>query len=98
MPENDLNGKANNNDHLLLMTQVEHSFSGFMRSILVELEMLLPHKKDDGSDNQIKFSNLRKHLLRLGNDRVRLIREVLRDYSIQKVYDSKTVVLFKKGQ
>ena len=87
---------AQSNDNLFFMTEIERSVSGFMRSILVELEMLLPHKKDDGSDNEIKFSNLRRHVLRLGNDRVRLMREVLKDYSIKKVYDSETMIIFQE--
>ena len=88
-----------NNDHLLLMSEIERSFGSFMRSVLVEFELFLPHRANDGSLNQITFSNLRRKLLRSGNDRVRLMREYLRDYSVNKVYDSQKVVLFEnKGK
>ena len=76
----------------IVVQEIERNINGFMRTVLTEFETLLPHQKEDGSLNETKFKNLRRNILRQGNDRVTHLRTYLKDFYTIKEYESKKIL------
>lgn len=68
------------------ITRLFHNYFGEVLDILATR---FPHRKGDGSVNEMEFLSLRSRILRKGNDILREdLDSILADYEINKVYSS----------
>jgi len=77
-------------DGKLLEDSVRRLFNKLLSETLDVLSSRFPHVKDDGSQNETEFLGLRSKILRLGNNKIREIPEILRDFTT--VHTHETVV------
>ena len=69
-------------------------FNSHMSEVLDILSARFPHTRGDNSQNEVEFQGLRSKVLRSGNNKIRSLPEILKDYQIVQVYD--TVVIRRK--
>jgi hypothetical protein len=85
-----------------LKKQIEVKVKDMFSNMLFYLEIALPHKKDDGSENEKRFNTIRSKILRGGNDTIRSLDDVFRNYVVMPINKptiiSEDTVVFKFKQ
>ena len=76
------------NDADLLRDELVRLFNLYMSEVLDVLSSRFPHTKNDKSVNECEFQGLRAKVLRSGNNKIRLLPEILRDYSVVKTSET----------
>lgn len=88
-------------DREFLAGQLSQQFEALFGELLNYIELLLPFEKSlngQKSENELRFHSIRTKVLRSGNDRIRLTKELLKDFLVLKVMEhKKTVITFGKG-
>lgn len=73
---------------IALNDAIVHLFNAHMSEVLDILSSRFPHIKGDGSTNEVEFQGLRAKVLRSGNNKIRKLPDVLRQFTIVQLYDS----------
>jgi hypothetical protein len=84
-------GKENKSDGLLMQEAITRLFNSHFSEVLDILSSRFPHTKGDGSANEVEFQGLRAKILRSGNNKVRKMPEVFKQYVICKVFEDAKV-------
>jgi len=80
----------NSNDEL--EKELKDRFKDMMWQTLTFLEVALPHRKGDGSDNENRYNTIRQKVLRIGNDNIRELQGMFNSFVALKVYEYKKQV------
>ena len=87
--EEDDNFKADVvNDAGLLHDELIRLFNLYMSEVLDILSSRFPHTRNDKSVNECEFQGLRAKVLRCGNNKIRLLPEIVNDYDVVKVSET----------
>jgi hypothetical protein len=74
-------------DRQALTRELTPMFQDLWRGALESLETILPQFRDEGSADFKLHVALRSRILKLGNDQVRKLPEVLKNYAVRQVYE-----------
>ncbi len=80
------------NSNLDFKNLVAKRFQDMFSQTLVYLELAFPHEKGDGSENEKKFNGLRSKVLRIGNDNIRELENVLESFVTFRLYEYKQIL------
>lgn len=75
-------------DSVLVEDAVTRLFNKLLSEVLDVMSSRFPHVKGDGSMNEVEFLGLRSKVLRLGNNKIREIPEITKDFLIVKTHDT----------
>ncbi len=68
---------------------ISQKFKSLFWEILVYLELIFPHEKGDGSENEKTFLAIRSRVLRIGNDNVRELETIFDSFIAFRLYEYK---------
>lgn len=71
-------------DAELLQDELIRLFNLYMSEVLDVLSSRFPHTRNDKSVNECEFQGLRAKVLRCGNNKIRLLPEIIKDYTVAK--------------
>jgi hypothetical protein len=75
-------------DNIILCNDVVRLFHSHFNEVLDILSSRFPHTKGDNSINEKEFNGLRSKVLRSGNNKIRMLPEILADYQVVKTTDT----------
>lgn len=78
-------------DGLLFQESIVRLFNAHFSEVLDVLSSRFPHTKGDNSSNEVEFQGLRAKILRSGNNKIRQMPEVMKNYVILKVTEDAEV-------
>lgn len=84
----EITGNSNSNFRDLISKRFQDMFS----KTLIYLEVAFPHQKGDGSENEKRFNSIRSQILRIGNDNIRELDNVLNSFVIFQLYEYKQIL------
>lgn len=68
---------------------IKNELQDSMWQTLTYLEVAFPHRKGDGSENELRFSAIRQKVLRTSNDSIRNLDSIFNNYVTLKLYEYK---------
>jgi len=77
-------------DSASLKDAIVHLFNSHFSDVLNMISFIFPHQRGDGSDNEKLFMTYRSKILRSGNNKVRDLDEVIKEYAVKKIMDVET--------
>jgi len=88
-------GRENKSDGLLMQEAITRLFNSHFSEVLDILSSRFPHTKGDGSANEVEFQGLRAKVLRSGNNKIRRMPEVFKNYVVCKITEDAQVETVK---
>lgn len=89
MEDKDLAIDINDSNNEELKKLLSKRFEDMLWQILTFMEVSFPHKKGDGSENELRYSVIRSKILRIGNDNIRELDNILASYVAFKAFEYK---------
>lgn len=75
-------------DASLLEAELVRLFNAHFKEVLDILSSRFPHVSGDNSQNEVEFKGLRAKVLRSGNNKLRKLPDVLKDFNVIKTHDT----------
>ncbi len=76
---------GNSNEELKKL--LTRRFEDMLWQTLTFMEISFPHKKGDGSENEASYNTIRSKILRIGNDNIRELDNILDSFIAFKLFD-----------
>jgi len=80
------------NSNLEFKSLITKRFQDMFSQTLFYLEIAFPHEKGDGSSEEKQFNAIRSKILRVGNDNIRELENLLDSFVIFKLYEYKQIL------
>ena len=79
-------------DSLALQEAIVRLFNSHFAEVLDILSSRFPHVRGDNSMNELEFRGLRAKVLRSGNNKIRILPEILQDFSVHQIMETEIEV------